>query len=97
MKYKVIIGLSKKSLFLLVYLLQNVSGLFISVCDLFPNHISGTICKYSMQLHRLRHETSQVAATQCEVCGGSVETLTHVVVLLEDGHIMKRHYRYDIM
>ena len=26
-----------------------------------------------------RHETSQVAASQCEVCGGSVETPTHVV------------------
>ena len=65
------------------------------------NHISGTICKYDMQLQRLvhriyrqcisnknvsifeilelRHETSQVAASQCEVCGGSVETPTHVV------------------
>ena len=66
------------------------------------NHISGTICKYGMQLHRLvhrkyrkcisnkknvsvfeilelRHETSQVAASQCEVCGGSVETPAHVV------------------
>ena len=65
------------------------------------NHISGTICKYGMQLHRLvhriyrqciskknvsvfailelRHDTSQVASSQCEVCGGSVETPTHVV------------------
>ena len=66
------------------------------------NHISGIICKYGMQLHRLvhriyrqcisnkknvsvfeilelRHETSQVDASQCEVCGGSVETPTHVV------------------
>ena len=27
----------------------------------------------------LRHDTSEVAASQCEVCGGSVETPTHVV------------------
>ena len=80
---------------------------FIAKCHLprsvtIFNHISGTICKYSMQLHRLvhriyidnvsliknvsvfeilelPHETSQVAASQCEVCGGSVETPTHVV------------------
>ena len=26
-----------------------------------------------------RHETSPVAASQCEACGGSVETPTHVV------------------
>ena len=66
------------------------------------NHISGTICKYGMQLHRLVHriyrqcisnkknvsvfeilelchETSQVAASQCEVCDGSLETPAHVV------------------
>ena len=46
------------------------------------------------EILELRHEASQVAATQCEVCGGSVETPTHVVVLLEDRHIMKRHYIY---
>ena len=49
------------------------------------------------EILEIRHETSQVAATQCEVCGGSVETPTHVVVLLEDRHIMKRHYIYDII
>ena len=31
------------------------------------------------EIFELRHETSQVAASQCEVCGGSVETPTHVV------------------
>ena len=31
------------------------------------------------EILELRHETSQVAASQCEVCGGSVETPTHVV------------------
>ena len=41
-------------------------------------------------IFELRHETSQVAATQCEVSG-------HVVGLLEDRHIMKRHYKYDIV
>ena len=32
------------------------------------------------EILELRHETSQVAATECAVCGGSVET--RVVVLL---------------
>ena len=32
-----------------------------------------------VEILELRHETSQVAASQCEVCGGSVETPTHVV------------------
>ena len=46
----------------------------------------------------LRHETSQEAATHGgAVCDGSLETLTPVVSLLEDKHIMKRHHRYDIM
>ena len=31
------------------------------------------------EILELRHETSQVAASQCEVCGGSVDTPTHVV------------------
>ena len=31
------------------------------------------------EILELRHEISQVAASQCEVCGGSVETPTHVV------------------
>ena len=31
------------------------------------------------EILELRHETSQVAAKQCEVCGGSVEAPTHVV------------------
>ena len=31
------------------------------------------------EILELRHETSQVAESQCEVCGGSVETPTHVV------------------
>ena len=31
------------------------------------------------EILELRHETSQVAASQCEVCVGSVETQTHVV------------------
>ena len=31
------------------------------------------------EILELRHETSQVAAMECEVCGGSVETPTHVV------------------
>ena len=31
------------------------------------------------EILELRHETSQVAASQCEVCGGSGETPTHVV------------------
>ena len=31
------------------------------------------------EILELRHDTSQVAASQCEVCGGSVETPTHVV------------------
>ena len=31
------------------------------------------------EILELRHETSQVAASQCEVCGGSVETPAHVV------------------
>ena len=30
------------------------------------------------EILELRHETSQVAASQCEVCGGSVETPAHV-------------------
>ena len=46
----------------------------------------------------LRHETSQVAATHGgAVCDGSLETLTPVVSLLEDSHIMKRHHKYNIM
>ena len=46
----------------------------------------------------LRHETLQVAAKQGgAVCDGSLETLTPVVSLLEDRHIMKRHHKYDIM
>ena len=49
------------------------------------------------EILELRLETSQLAATQCEVCGGSVETPTHVVVILEDRHIMKCHNKYDIM
>ena len=52
------------------------------------------------QVYRLelRHETSQVAATHGgAVCDGSLETLTPVVSLLEDRHIMKRHHKYDIM
>ena len=32
-----------------------------------------------VEILELRHETSQVAASQCEVCGGSVGTPTHVV------------------
>ena len=31
------------------------------------------------EILELRHETSQVAASQCEVCGGSLETPTHVL------------------
>ena len=96
-------------MFLHVHLLQNVSGLFTLVCDPFPSHISvyhatsqasasykdnvSLIKKMSCffkKILELRHETSQVAATQCEVCG-------HVVVLLENRHIMKRHYKYDIV
>ena len=52
------------------------------------------------QVYRLelRHETSQVAATHgVSVYGGSLETLTPVVSLLEDSHIMKRHHKYNIM
>ena len=52
------------------------------------------------QVYRLelRHETSQVAATHGgAVCDGYLETLTPVVSLLEDRHIMKRHHKYDIM
>ena len=30
-------------------------------------------------------------------CDGSLETLTPVVSLLEDRHIMKRHHKYDII
>ena len=52
---------------------------------------------YRFEILELRHETSLVAATPCEVCGGSVVTPTHLVVLLEDRHIMKLHYKYDIM
>ena len=66
------------------------------------NHISGSICKYGMQLHRLVHRIYRQCisnkkmsrflkywnyvmklhrwlASQCEVCGGSVETPAHVV------------------
>ena len=52
------------------------------------------------QVYRLelRHETSQVAARYGgAVCGGSLETLTPMVSLLEDRRIMKRHHKYDIM
>ena len=52
------------------------------------------------QVYRLelRHETSQVAAIHGgAVCDGSLETPTHMVSLLEDRHIMKRHHKYDIM
>ena len=45
------------------------------------------------QVYRLelRHETLQVAATHGgTVCDGSLETLTPVVSLLENRHIMKR-------
>ena len=46
----------------------------------------------------LLHETSQVAAThRGAVCDGSLETITPVVSLLEDRHIIKRHYKYDII
>ena len=45
---------------------------------------------FKKKILELRHETSQVAATQCEVC-------VHVVVLLENRHIIKRHYKYDIV
>ena len=43
----------RRHLFLHVYLLQNVSGLFTLVCDPFLSHMTGTICKYSMKLHKL--------------------------------------------
>ena len=52
------------------------------------------------QVYRLKllHETSQVAATHGgAVCDGSLETLTPVVLLLEDRHIIKRHHKYDII
>ena len=52
------------------------------------------------QVYRLEicRETSQVAAThRGAVCDGSLETLTPMVSLLEDRHIMKRHHKYDIM
>ena len=52
------------------------------------------------QVYRLelRHETSQVAATHRGAgSDGSLETLTPVVSLLEDHHIMKRHHKYNIM
>ena len=46
----------------------------------------------------LRHETSQVAATHGgAVCDGSLETLTPMVSILEDRHIMKRRHKYEIM
>ena len=46
----------------------------------------------------LRNETSQVATTHGGAdCDGSLETLTPVVSLFEDRHIMKRHHKYDIM
>ena len=46
----------------------------------------------------LRHGTLQVAAIHGgAVCDGSLETLTPVVSLLEDRHIMKRHHKYDII
>ena len=51
------------------------------------------------QVYRLelRHETSQVVATHGGAVGdGSLETLTPVVSLLKDRHIMKRHHKYDI-
>ena len=39
-----------------------------------------------------------VAATHGgSVCDGSLETLTPVVSLLEDSHIMKRHHKYNSM
>ena len=52
------------------------------------------------QVYRLelRHGTSQVAATHGgAVCDGYLETLTPVVSLLEDRHIMKRRHKYDII
>ena len=50
---------------------------------------------YRLELH---HETSQVAATHGgAVCDGSLETLTLMVSLLKDRHIMKRHHKHDIM
>ena len=52
------------------------------------------------QVYRLelRHGTSQVAATLGGAnCDGSLQTLTPVVSLLEDRHIMKRHHNYDII
>ena len=52
------------------------------------------------QVYRLelRHETSQGVATHGgAVCDGSLETLTPVVSLFKDRHIMKRHNKYVIM
>ena len=38
---------------------------FISlVCELFPNHISSTICNYSMQLHRSASYKGKVSLTR---------------------------------
>ena len=50
------------------------------------------------QVYRLeiRHKTSQVAATHGSL-DGSLETLTPVISLLEESHIMKRHHKYNIM
>ena len=52
------------------------------------------------QVYRLelRHGTLQVAATHGgAVCDGSLESLTPVVSLLEDSHIMKQHHKCDII
>ena len=54
--------------------------------------------KYLSWSQVYRHETSQVASIhEGAVCDGSLETLTHMVSLLEDRHIMKRHHKYDMM
>ena len=52
---------------------------FTGWCIVYIDNVS-LIKKVSVfEMFELRHETSQVAASQCEVCGGSVETPTHVV------------------
>ena len=69
----------------------------VSLTRKMPQFLKYLSCSQVYRLE-LRHETSQVAATHGgAVCDGSLETLTPVVSLFEDRHIMKRHHKYDII
>ena len=50
-----------------------------------------TVWNYVMKLHRWLHHMDVQSGD------GYLETLTPVVSLLEDRHIMKRHHKYVIM